>query len=56
MNFVFGALLPPNGSVKLWDEVLQEDVADDGAIVGTAPGIDDDRHDEEATISVLQAA
>ena len=56
MNFALGALLTPNGSVKLRDEVLEEDVADDGAIVRAAPRIDDDRHDEEAAMSVLQGA
>ena len=56
MNFALGAFLTPNGSVKLRDEVLEEDVADDGAIVSAAPRTDDDRHDEEAAMSVLQAA
>ena len=56
MNFALGALLTRNGSVKLRDEVPEEDVADDGAIVSAAPRIDDDRHDEEAAMSVLQAA
>lgn len=55
MNFALGALTP-SGSVKLREEVLEEDVADDGAIVSAAPSIDDDRHDEEAAMSVLQAA
>ena len=56
MNFALGALLTRNGSVKLRDEVPEEDVADDGAIVSAAPSTDDDRHDEEAATSVLQAA
>ena len=56
MNFALGALLTRNGSVKLRDEVPEEDIADDGAIVSAAPRIDDDRHDEEAATSVLQAA
>ena len=56
MNFALGALLTRNGSVKLRDEVPEEDLADDGAIVSAAPSINDDRHDEEAATSVLQAA
>ena len=56
MNFALGALLTRNGSVKLRDEVPEEDLADDGAIVSAAPRIDADRHDEEAATSVLQAA
>lgn len=56
MNFALGALLTRNGSVKLQDEVPEEDLADDGAIVSAAPRTDDDRHDEEAATSVLQAA
>ena len=56
MNFALGALLTRNGSVKLRDEVPEEDLADDGAIVSAAPSIDGDRHDEEAATSVLQAA
>ena len=56
MNFALGALLTRNGSVKVRDEVPEEDIADDGAIVSAAPRIDGDRHDEEAATSVLQAA